>query len=90
MHDMLGRCNRGGALITRDNGAQDFRMLLPRAGDVLDVELSLGSLHFDAEDYRPLLMVATGTGLGVPHTRFIPASDAARLAGPKSHRFQLA
>ena len=33
------------------------------AGDRLDVELPLGSFHFHAEDYRPLLMVVTGTGL---------------------------
>jgi CDP-4-dehydro-6-deoxyglucose reductase len=34
-----------------------------RAGDRLDVELPLGSFRFHAEDYRPLVMVATGTGL---------------------------
>lgn len=34
-----------------------------QAGDRLDVELPLGSFHFRAQDYRPLLMVATGTGL---------------------------
>jgi CDP-4-dehydro-6-deoxyglucose reductase len=34
-----------------------------KPGDALDVELPLGSFRFHAEDYRPLLMVATGTGL---------------------------
>ena len=34
-----------------------------KAGDALDVELPLGAFRFHAEDYRPLLMVATGTGL---------------------------
>lgn len=34
-----------------------------RAGDALDVELPLGIFRFHAEDYRPLVMVATGTGL---------------------------
>lgn len=34
-----------------------------KPGDVLEVELPLGSFRFHAEDYRPLLMVATGTGL---------------------------
>ncbi|MBB2930322.1 2Fe-2S iron-sulfur cluster-binding protein [Paraburkholderia silvatlantica] len=34
-----------------------------KAGDRLDVELPLGSFRFHAEDYRPLLMVVTGTGL---------------------------
>ncbi|MFT4067372.1 2Fe-2S iron-sulfur cluster-binding protein [Paraburkholderia sp.] len=32
-------------------------------GDSLDVELPLGAFRFHEEDYRPLLMVATGTGL---------------------------
>ncbi|WP_423193865.1 2Fe-2S iron-sulfur cluster-binding protein [Cupriavidus sp. H18C2] len=34
-----------------------------RAGDRLDVELPHGSFALRKEDYRPLLMVATGTGL---------------------------
>lgn len=34
-----------------------------RAGDRLDVELPHGSFSLRKEDYRPLLMVATGTGL---------------------------
>lgn len=32
-------------------------------GDRLDVEIPLGDFRFHAEDYRELLMVATGTGL---------------------------
>lgn len=34
-----------------------------RPGHALEVELPLGSFRLHAEDYRPLLMVATGTGL---------------------------
>lgn len=34
-----------------------------KAGDRLDVELPLGSFRFHAEDYRPLVVVVTGTGL---------------------------
>ena len=34
-----------------------------QAGEALNVELPLGSFHFRAQDYRPLLMIATGTGL---------------------------
>jgi CDP-4-dehydro-6-deoxyglucose reductase len=34
-----------------------------RPGDALDVELPLGTFRCHAEDYRPMLMVATGTGL---------------------------
>lgn len=34
-----------------------------KTGDTLDVEMPLGSFHYRAQDYRPLLMVATGTGL---------------------------
>ncbi|MFJ4291518.1 2Fe-2S iron-sulfur cluster-binding protein [Cupriavidus sp. NPDC089707] len=39
--------------------------VLPRmkAGDAIDVELPLGNFFYRARDYRPLLMVATGTGL---------------------------
>lgn len=39
--------------------------ILPRlkAGDAVDVELPLGTFFYRAKDYRPLLMVATGTGL---------------------------
>lgn len=39
------------------------RLTQLQAGDALEVELPLGSFQFHAEDYRPLLMVATGTGL---------------------------
>lgn len=41
----------------------DTRLAALRPGDTLDVELPHGSFCFRAEDYRPLLMVATGTGL---------------------------
>lgn len=34
-----------------------------RPGDTLDVELPHGSFFYRASDYRPLLMVATGTGI---------------------------
>jgi CDP-4-dehydro-6-deoxyglucose reductase, E3 len=34
-----------------------------KPGDRLDVELPLGNFRFHSEDYRPILMVATGTGL---------------------------
>ncbi|MDQ0140790.1 2Fe-2S iron-sulfur cluster-binding protein [Cupriavidus necator] len=39
--------------------------ILPRmrAGDAIEVELPLGNFFYRARDYRPLLMVATGTGL---------------------------
>jgi CDP-4-dehydro-6-deoxyglucose reductase len=33
------------------------------AGDRLDVEIPLGTFRLHAEDYRPLVMAATGTGL---------------------------
>jgi CDP-4-dehydro-6-deoxyglucose reductase len=33
------------------------------AGDRLDVEIPVGTFRLHAEDYRPLVMVATGTGL---------------------------
>jgi CDP-4-dehydro-6-deoxyglucose reductase len=32
-------------------------------GDLLDVELPLGQFRFHEEDYRQLLMIATGTGI---------------------------
>ena len=34
-----------------------------RPGDSLEVELPLGTFCYHAEDYRPLVMVATGTGI---------------------------
>lgn len=34
-----------------------------RAGDQLDVELPLGGFGYHEEDFRPLVMVATGTGI---------------------------
>jgi CDP-4-dehydro-6-deoxyglucose reductase, E3 len=33
------------------------------SGQVLDVELPLGAFRYHSEDYRPIVMVATGTGL---------------------------
>jgi CDP-4-dehydro-6-deoxyglucose reductase len=41
----------------------DAELMRLRPGDTLAVDLPLGSFHFHAADYRPLLMVATGTGL---------------------------
>lgn len=41
----------------------DARLASLRPGDLLQCELPLGSFRFHAEDYRPLLMVVTGTGL---------------------------
>lgn len=41
----------------------DYTLSSLKAGDRLDVELPLGSFRFHAEDFRPLLMVVTGTGL---------------------------
>ncbi|MBX9826794.1 MAG: 2Fe-2S iron-sulfur cluster binding domain-containing protein [Xanthobacteraceae bacterium] len=41
----------------------DRRLSCLKPGDVLEVDLPLGSFHFHAEDDRPLLLVATGTGL---------------------------
>ncbi|HRP97113.1 MAG TPA: 2Fe-2S iron-sulfur cluster-binding protein [Rhodocyclaceae bacterium] len=34
-----------------------------RPGDTLEVELPLGTFCYHAEDYRPLILVATGTGI---------------------------
>lgn len=39
--------------------------LLP--GDTLDVELPLGGFGYHAEDYRPIVMIATGTGIAPLH-----------------------
>jgi len=41
----------------------DRRVAQLRPGDTVEVELPLGSFRLHLEDYRPLLMVATGTGL---------------------------
>ena len=41
----------------------DGRLAQLGAGDLLDVELPLGSFFLRKQDFRPLLMVATGTGL---------------------------
>lgn len=46
-----------------DGSFTQGRLTQLQAGDQLEVELPLGSFHFHAQDYRPLLMVATGTGL---------------------------
>ncbi|MEK9953465.1 MAG: 2Fe-2S iron-sulfur cluster-binding protein, partial [Curvibacter sp.] len=34
-----------------------------RAGDTLEIELPLGGFHYHARDERPVLMLATGTGI---------------------------
>jgi CDP-4-dehydro-6-deoxyglucose reductase len=41
----------------------DGRLPVLAEGEALDVELPLGSFFLRKEDFRPLLMVATGTGL---------------------------
>lgn len=41
----------------------DRRLAALQTGEILDVEMPLGSFHYHAEDYRPIVMVATGTGL---------------------------
>ncbi|MFL6716721.1 MAG: 2Fe-2S iron-sulfur cluster-binding protein [Burkholderiaceae bacterium] len=41
----------------------DRRLALLRAGDRIDITLPLGGFHYRSADYRPLIMVATGTGL---------------------------
>jgi CDP-4-dehydro-6-deoxyglucose reductase len=41
----------------------DRQLAQLRAGDRLDVTLPLGSFHYRSADYRPLILVATGTGL---------------------------
>ncbi len=41
----------------------DHRLAQLQPGDTIEVELPLGSFRLHLEDYRPLLMVATGTGL---------------------------
>jgi CDP-4-dehydro-6-deoxyglucose reductase len=41
----------------------DLQLMQTNAGDMLDIELPLGSFFYRKEDYRPLQMVATGTGL---------------------------
>lgn len=46
-------------------GGQFTEALLPRLrpGDALSLEMPLGSFVFRPEDYRPLLLLATGTGI---------------------------
>lgn len=58
----------GGAIdfhVRRISGGRFTDGLLKQlqAGDTLDVELPLGTFFLRRQDYRPLLMVATGTGL---------------------------
>jgi CDP-4-dehydro-6-deoxyglucose reductase len=59
------RDNRLDFHIRRIEGGSFTEKHLPgiQPGDRLDVEIPLGSFCFQAQDYRPLLMVATGTGL---------------------------
>lgn len=51
--------------IRRIPGGAFTDRILPamRAGDTLEVELPHGNFFYRARDYRPLLMVATGTGM---------------------------
>lgn len=51
--------------IKQVEGGRFTQALLPTltVGDTLEVELPLGRFRLHAEDYRPLVMVATGTGL---------------------------
>jgi CDP-4-dehydro-6-deoxyglucose reductase len=39
------------------------RLATLAVGDTLDVELPLGGFGYHAEDYRPIVMIATGTGI---------------------------
>jgi CDP-4-dehydro-6-deoxyglucose reductase, E3 len=61
----LPRANRVDFHVRRISGGQftQGRLTTLRPGDSLDVELPLGNFRYHAEDYRPILMVATGTGL---------------------------
>jgi len=59
---------RGGTVdfhVRRIAGGRFTDAMLPAltAGDTLDVELPLGTFFLRRQDYRPLLMVATGTGI---------------------------
>lgn len=57
--------NRVDFHVRRIPGGQftDGQLETLKPGDRLDVELPLGSFRLHQEDYRPILMVATGTGL---------------------------
>jgi CDP-4-dehydro-6-deoxyglucose reductase len=59
------KANRFDLHIRRIPGGAFTEGRLPglKAGERLDVELPLGSFFLRKEDFRPLLMVATGTGL---------------------------
>jgi CDP-4-dehydro-6-deoxyglucose reductase len=61
----IPRDNRIDFQIRQIEGGYFTQGLLRRlqVGDTLHIELPLGSFHLHAEDYRPLLMVATGTGI---------------------------
>lgn len=61
----MPRDNRIDFQIRQIEGGYFTQGLLRRlqVGDTLHIELPLGSFHLHAEDYRPLLMVATGTGI---------------------------
>jgi CDP-4-dehydro-6-deoxyglucose reductase len=54
--DFHVRRNIGGAFT--DNFLRGLK-----AGEPLDIEFPFGSFFFHSEDYRPIIMVATGTGL---------------------------
>jgi len=41
----------------------DGRLATLAVGDTLDVELPLGGFGYHEEDYRPIVMIATGTGI---------------------------
>jgi len=53
--------------------------VLPRLrdGDTLEVEIPLGRFHCRTQDYRPLLMVATGTGISPIKSMLEALLDAA-------------
>ncbi|PPE67372.1 2Fe-2S iron-sulfur cluster-binding protein [Caldimonas caldifontis] len=69
--------HRSFSMASRPNGARvdfhvrripggrftDRRLAALREGESLEVEIPLGSFRYHAEDDRPLVMVATGTGL---------------------------
>ncbi|HDR9586413.1 TPA: 2Fe-2S iron-sulfur cluster binding domain-containing protein [Burkholderia stabilis] len=51
--------------IRRITGGHFTESLLPglRAGDYLDCDLPVGDFGYHEEDYRPIVMIATGTGI---------------------------
>lgn len=48
-----------------------------RAGDMLDIEGPLGGFGFHEEDYRPIVMVATGTGIAPLRSMLATLLDSA-------------